>query len=181
MEGCRRRDERRPHESSLVKGTNVPRWNTTTLKERLMSHVRINPDTGCWEWTASKQSYGYGQFRKLVDGKWVIRRAHRVSYELFRGPIPDGLVLDHLCRVPGCINPEHLEPVTHKTNINRGDKGPKLQCIRGHMMTPDNIARRPDGRARCKTCHRDEVRESHRKSRQHHQGAPGDATPAVEL
>jgi HNH endonuclease len=69
----------------------------------------------CWLWTAAT-NYGYGVFR--IDRRSIY--AHRYAYELLVGPIPDGLQLDHLCRVPPCVNPTHLEPVTHRENILRG-------------------------------------------------------------
>lgn len=71
---------------------------------------------GCWVWTAKGTPAGYGQFR--VDGVDVY--AHRFSYELHVGPIPDGLQIDHLCRVTSCVNPAHLEPVTGAENLRRG-------------------------------------------------------------
>jgi hypothetical protein len=93
------------------------------------------PELGpCWVWTASLTAYGYGQFgfRKRVV------RAHRVAYELSIGPIPQGLELDHLCRVHECVNPSHLEPVTHKTNMSRGFFRLKTHCPQGHPYDADN-------------------------------------------
>lgn len=79
---------------------------------RFMSKV-INPiGVGCWLWTASKTTGGYGQFNGGA--------AHRFSYEYFIGRIPEGLHIDHLCRARGCVNPQHLELVTHKENVQRG-------------------------------------------------------------
>ena len=74
------------------------------------------PDLGpCWRWTGTRDRSGYGQM------KYQGRRpgAHRVSYELFVGPVPEGLELDHLCRSPECVRPDHLEPVTHAENMRR--------------------------------------------------------------
>jgi hypothetical protein len=79
---------------------------------------RVDPDTGCWDWLRARQENGYGA---AWDGHRV-RYAHRVYYERLVGPIPAGHVLDHLCRNPGCINPEHLEPVTDAENVRRGDQ-----------------------------------------------------------
>jgi hypothetical protein len=73
-------------------------------------------ETPCWIWQRAKMKAGYGE--TCVDGEVVY--AHRVAYELFVGPIPDGLVLDHLCRVRECLNPAHLEPVTDMENRRRG-------------------------------------------------------------
>lgn len=81
---------------------------------RFMSRI-VKLDNGCWQWTGYTNG-GYGGMN--VNGKAY--RVHRLAYEHFVGPIPEGLVLDHLCRNRACANPDHLEPVTHHTNILRG-------------------------------------------------------------
>lgn len=96
------------------------------------------PNSGCWLWLGSV-SGGYGQFGSILT---TTNMAHRVSYEHYIGPIPDGLVLDHKCRTPSCINPLHLEPVTPTENTRRGWRVTKTHCIRGHALTPDNLYRR---------------------------------------
>lgn len=84
--------------------------------ERFLHKIAIQPD-GCWLWIASKRKRdGYGDFR--VDGHTQL--AHRWAYVYFVGPIPEGLELDHTCRNPSCVHPEHLEPVTHRVNHIRG-------------------------------------------------------------
>lgn len=75
----------------------------------------VNETTGCWEWQRSLDRKGYGV---RAVGK-LNKRAHRVIYERLVGPIPEGLVLDHLCEVHRCVNPEHLEPVTNAENVRR--------------------------------------------------------------
>lgn len=126
------------------------------LRERLLSKAVINFETGCWEWTASKTGDGYGQLR--AEG--TMRRAHRVAYELIEGPIPEGLQLDHLCRVRHCINPAHLEPVTPVENMRRAPvsvsviNAAKTRCDAGHEFTPENTYLRPKGRRGCRTCNR---------------------------
>ena len=82
----------------------------------LESRYRIDSDSGCWIWIAGKSTAGYGGLR--IDGKDYL--AHRFMYEKLVGPIPVGMSLDHLCRNPSCVNPEHLEPVTHQENVRRG-------------------------------------------------------------
>lgn len=74
-------------------------------------------DTPCWRWIGAKDSHGYGNVK--VQGR--VRKAHRVIYERLRGPMPTGLEGDHLCRDRACVHPEHIEPVTHKENAQRGD------------------------------------------------------------
>ena len=84
----------------------------------------------CWLWLGAINSHGYGQmFKSKNTGKAIKYEAHRFSYESFKGPIPDDLELDHLCRVPCCINPEHLEPVTHRENMIRGVISRKANAV----------------------------------------------------
>lgn len=126
------------------------------IRERFMDVVEKVP-SGCWEWQACKNDLGYGQLA-LLGGKRV--GAHRFSYEKFVGPIPEGMDLDHLCRNPPCVNPAHLEPVTHRENVYRGaslDVAAHLEdkCRRGHDMTPENTYQFPNGRGRtCRKCMR---------------------------
>ncbi len=77
---------------------------------------QVDPNSGCWLFSGSKHKDGYGLVK--VDGR--TRKAHRVMYEDLVGPVPPGVELDHLCRTPACINPAHLEPVSHLENVRRG-------------------------------------------------------------
>ena len=88
-----------------------------TVEERFWGKVNKNAPNGCWEWTAGLFGNGYGHFWTSV--RWV--GAHRWAYEALVGPIPEGLELDHLCSNRKCVNPAHLEPVTHKENTLRGE------------------------------------------------------------
>jgi hypothetical protein len=93
----------------------------------------------CWEWVGTKTSAGYGQLR--VNGK--VQYVHRISYELFVGIIPNDLEIDHLCRNRACMNPDHLEVVSHRDNVLRGDAPPAryacaTMCINGHLFTDSN-------------------------------------------
>lgn len=81
----------------------------------LTRHIQTDDETGCWLWTGSKNNKGYAQ----LGDNGRTRSAHRVSYELFKGEIPAGLQLDHLCMVRHCVNPEHLEAVTQSVNMRR--------------------------------------------------------------
>lgn len=91
-------------------------------KDRIPDEKRykINPKTGCWIYTLSIDKGGYGVFHAKGERKSL--RAHRYFYEKYRGPIPKGLDIDHLCRNRNCVNPDHLEPVTRSENIKRGVK-----------------------------------------------------------
>lgn len=101
--------------------------------DRLMERLYIPPNWGCWEWTGGRTPEGYGMI--WVDGKQNL--VHRWAYEHWVGPIPDGLVLDHLCRNPRCVCPAHLEPVTQRVNLMRGygvcaQNNRKKSCPEGH-------------------------------------------------
>jgi hypothetical protein len=91
----------------------------TPLIERFRTKYAVDGVNGCWEWTAHRDIGGYGMI--YDNGRGRPTAAHRVSYELHVGPIPDGLVLDHLRRNRACVNPAHLEPVTQLENVWRGD------------------------------------------------------------
>lgn len=119
---------------------------TVSFADRFWTKVAKSED-GCWLWTASIKETGYGQFR--LDGR--AQYAHRIAYELCVGPIPDGLQLDHLCRVRHCVNPDHLEPVTQAENAARGSWAMKTHCPRGHEYTPENVYFN-SGRRYCCTC-----------------------------
>lgn len=90
------------------------------LLDRFEDKYMPEPNSGCWLWLASLRANGYGQVGRGGRGSGM-ELAHRAAYNLYVGPIPDGLVLDHLCRVRACVNPAHLEPVTNTENLRRGD------------------------------------------------------------
>lgn len=124
-----------------------------TLEERLRSGA-VEDEAGCMVWQGAHFPKGYGSIR--VQG--VTRGAHRVAYELAVGPIPEGLTLDHLCRIRDCINPAHLEPVTNRENTLRGEgfsavNARKAACPRGHPYDDENTWGYRDGRY-CRACRR---------------------------
>lgn len=124
---------------------------------RLVCSVMISMDN-CWFFAGKLSPQGYGQLRFYENGKHHYWAAHRVMYENLVGPIPEGLVIDHLCRNPICINPEHLEPVTPRENVLRGSSplagfAKQTHCKRGHEFTKDNTTIIGKSSRRCKKCY----------------------------
>jgi hypothetical protein len=142
------------------------------LFDRLVEKIAQSP-TGCWLFTGRLTKTGYATLKQRVPRtkNW---RAHRLAYELFIGPIPDGLEPDHLCRVTFCINPTHLELVTGRVNVLRGTaptaiNAAKTACIHGHSFDEANTTNRSDGSRRCRACHRSsEYRRKHPHHTQEH-------------
>lgn len=135
------------------------------IAESLMARVAIDPETNCWNWKQSTGRKGYGQMG--FNGE-TGRRAHRVFYEYFKGPIPAGLVLDHLCSNRRCVNPSHLDPVTQRENLRRAGLTLESTCKHGHAMTPENVEiRKRDNRTfrNCRECSRIRLRELKRRKR----------------
>jgi hypothetical protein len=123
------------------------------LPPRFWAKVRIEGE--CWIWTGSLRDDGGGQFR--LNGR--TRKAYQVSFEALVGSIPEGLELDHLCRNRACVNPTHLEPVTHRVNMLRGRTvaaahAAKTHCPAGHPYDETNT-RRYRGERRCRACKRE--------------------------
>lgn len=123
-----------------------------TQAQRFQRKVRV-ADSGCWEWQGTLYPNGYGRF--YDHGNHGVR-AHRWAYEAWVGPIPKGLVMDHLCRNRDCVNPLHLEPVTAKTNTNRGRRynAEKTHCKNGHEFDEVNTYKYGNSR-QCRQCHAD--------------------------
>jgi hypothetical protein len=121
---------------------------------RFWRYVDKSGTGGCWLWTNSLTEDGYGRF--WPDRTRVL--AHRFAYELIVGPIPEGLQLDHLCRVRRCVNPAHLEPVTAAENARRSPvtlstiNSRKTHCVNGHELTAGNTAVDKRGWRACRAC-----------------------------
>lgn len=120
-------------------------FTAATASERLTYAIA---ESGCWLWTGPIDRAGYG--KTSYRGKHLA--AHRLSYFLSKGKIPDGLQIDHLCRVRNCINPAHLEAVTPLENTLRARKD---HCKQGHPFADDNLVWTQDGKhRRCRECTR---------------------------
>ena len=114
--------------------------------------------TACWMWTGAQNGHGYGHLRSFYRNY----PAHRVAYELAVGAIPSGMEMDHLCRVPLCVNPDHLEPVHHWDNVRRGHAGiknrAKTHCPRGHPYDGADGRVNRAGSRYCLACQRRDPR-----------------------
>jgi hypothetical protein len=130
---------------------------TSTLSYKFMAHVDVDPDTGCWLWNGRLDTSGYGQFKR--------RQAHIVAYEAIFGPVPRGLVLDHVvCRTRRCVNGRHTRAVTKAVNNIENSLGPsavnavKVACVRGHPFDAENTGRDLNGYRVCRECRREATR-----------------------
>lgn len=133
-----------------------------SYRDRLLTRITVDldgtrpvDDAPCWTWTGCIKGNGYGYFREQL--------AHCLVFAELRGEIPAGLELDHLCRNHSCVNPAHLEPVTHEENCRRGLTGEvararmlgKTHCVRNHEFTPENTKQTPRQR-KCRQCIRED-------------------------
>lgn len=145
------------------------------IRERFLAKVEYDTNGGCWLWSGANDGVrGYGRFR--ADYELGTRQAHRAAYALFCEPVPDDLEIDHLCHVPSCVNPAHLEPVTRQENMRRAPKTGlrlgglangerqkrKTHCPQGHEYAA-NLALTPKGWRYCMECKRIKQRARNRK------------------
>lgn len=157
----------RPHYNKWYQGSlrgrdvgYAPAANTNdrTLLTRIFDYTEKNSgvyflNTECWRWTNRLNGHGYG----VLTYKGKTQLAHRAVWEAIKGPVPSGLECDHLCRNRWCVNPEHIELISHRENVLRGNSvvaanAKKTQCKNGHEFSPENTAKDVRGGRVCKTC-----------------------------
>lgn len=149
----------------------IPIRTKVPLIDLLMRRIDKNGADGCWVWTGSITKWGYGAYRP-ARALGLSDVAHRTVYQVLVGPIPEGLVLDHLCRNKRCVNPDHLEPVTDRVNQLRAPNSvlsralgnaAKTHCKHGHEFTLENTYEHGGSRY-CRACNRDaQRRQAQRK------------------
>ncbi len=148
------------------------------FKERIKRRTRVDAN-GCWIWQGKPGSNGYVSVTTtLASGARWHTSAHRAAYYFLVGPIPEGLVIDHLCRNPVCVNPDHLEPVTQRENALRSPismatlNSAKTHCPKGHPYDEQNTVWyvNPGGRKTrtraCRTCQRESFRRASQRRRE---------------
>lgn len=141
--------------------------NEHGIPKRIACKIMPVTESGCWIWLGSQ----LGRDRSRYGSVWFHgrnRAVHRVIYEIFKGEIGDSLVLDHLCRVTLCCNPDHIEPVDNRTNILRGVgaaavAAKAIRCRNGHDFSGDNLRVYKGGR-KCIICTREQGRRAYHKS-----------------
>ncbi len=128
------------------------------LTSDFIEKIGFTEATECWLWLGTKNDQGYGMFKH--------QRTHRLAYEMWNGPLIKGLEIDHLCRTHDCINPDHLEQVTHQVNCQRGQQGQyeaiRTYCPQGHPYDEENTYIRRTGRG-CRACLRVQKLESYHR------------------
>lgn len=120
--------------------------------QRFNNKIDIDKNTGCHVWLGAKSVFGHGR----ITIEYQQYYAHRIAYKLKYGKLTDNLEIDHLCRNPACVNPNHLEEVTHKVNVERGEVGyhnrAKTHCASGHLLSTGNIYLSNKNQRVCKAC-----------------------------
>lgn len=160
-------------DSLLMRRNSITHANASFL-ERFWKKVSKDSDTGCWLWIGATNNQDYGQIN-LGAPVYRLILAHRASWEIHHGPILDGLTIDHRCRNRKCVNPDHLEPVTHTVNVERGECGivnrSKTHCPSGHIYDEENTYLYEDRRY-CRECNRAYHRKENKVRAQCHPDRP---------
>jgi hypothetical protein len=139
------------------------------ILERMEKFIMRDPNSGCWLWTGAILPIGYGRVGSdKTAGRSI--SAHRVMYEQMVGPIPNGHEIDHKCRVRACVNPAHMEPVTHAENMRRGNLHRQIRtvCAKGHSLEGSGAYPSKSKRRLCRQCNLEyqmEWRAKRRKER----------------
>lgn len=128
------------------------------LEKYVILESKVFPDEPCWHWTAAK-----GRNYAVISFEGKLKVAHKLAYELINGKVPTGFELDHVCKNSLCVNPLHLEAVTHSENCKRGsqsqvnkNRGAEItHCPAGHAYAGENLYIKPNGRRECKACVKD--------------------------
>lgn len=151
---------------STRSGFETPEWQRFIAKVRFSGPLA--PDgTHCWQWTGAQNGKGYGSFRRARSvPRGRPRTAYGFAYELLVGSVPEGLELDHLCRNRLCVNPAHLEPVTHAENVRRATAAAVriTHCKHGHPFDEANTGILPSGKRQCRACGREKQRRHRAKA-----------------
>jgi HNH endonuclease len=147
----------------------MSRWEPLTVEERFWNHVEVTES--CWLWTGALNQYGYGNFVVKASRPTKNIGAHRFSHLIFKGPIPKGKEIDHLCKVRRCIHPQHIESVTHRENLMRGEtlgalNARKTHCYKGHSLSGDNLLIKYNGFRSCRVCQKKKNRRAYLKRRE---------------
>jgi hypothetical protein len=152
----------------IVGHTNIPRPRRS-LEERFHAKFEKGAPDECWLWQGAIKDTGYAALSRGGQGEGIVY-AHRLADELDGREIPEGMVVDHLCRNRACVNPAHLEVVTHQVNIRRGE-APSIViartgiCTRGHVIA-DDYEERGNGKRACRKCIRITNRDASRRYRE---------------
>lgn len=137
----------------------VPAWASDLGESQVKNFWdRVEKTSTCWLWTGHIHTFGYGTF--YISRRFNRQRAHRVSWFIAHGGFVSGLVLDHICRVRHCVNPDHLREVTDRENVLAGvgvsaTQARRTHCDKGHQFTPENTYLRKGGARKCMTCARE--------------------------
>jgi hypothetical protein len=133
-----------------------------TIKRRFLNKISV--DNGCWIWKACTDKLGYARI-KIGGGKGRAVEAHIIAFILFVGDISVDLEIDHTCRRRNCVNPAHLEQVTHQVNMQRSFNATKTHCKHGHEYGSDNLFIDIRGHRNCRICMRDRGKRSQDRRR----------------